>query len=226
MLKIANEQGVRLIIPLVDNWKWLGGRAEYAGFRGKSKDDFWTDPQLIADFKETIRFVLTRTNTFTGVRYCDDKAILCWETGNELSATTDWTREIARYIKSLDRNHLVMDGRAGQLQPESLTLPEIDIVTTHHYPNSWRTTPFAQLIRENAAMAKGRKPYVVGEFGFVPTEQMDAAMKAIIDTGISGGLLWSLRFRDRDGGSTGTANRRRQPLQRFSLARFNLGSGV
>jgi hypothetical protein len=200
VLKIANEQGIRLIIPLVDNWKWQGGRAEYAGFRGKSKDDFWSDPQLIADFKETIRFVLMRTNTFTGVRYCDDKAILCWETGNELSATTEWTREIARYIKNLDTNHLVMDGRAGQLQPESLTIPEIDIVTTHHYPNSRRTTPFAQLIQENAAVAKGKKPYVVGEFGFVPTEQMNAAMQAIIDTGISGGLLWSLRFRDRDGG--------------------------
>jgi len=24
-LKIANEQGIRLIIPLVDNWKWQGG---------------------------------------------------------------------------------------------------------------------------------------------------------------------------------------------------------
>jgi hypothetical protein len=200
VLKIANEQGVRLIIPLVDNWKWQGGRAEYAGFRGKDRDDFWTDRQLIEDFKQTIHFLVRRTNTLTGVRYCDDKAILCWETGNELSSTTKWTREIARYIKSLDTNHLVMDGRAGQLQPELLAIPEIDIVTTHHYPNSRRTTTFAQLIQENAALAKGRKPYVVGEFGFVPTEQMAAAMKTIIDTGISGGLLWSLRFRDRDGG--------------------------
>jgi len=200
VLKIANEQGVRLIIPLVDNWKWQGGRAEYAGFRGKDRDDFWTDRQLIEDFKQTIHFLVRRTNTLTGVRYCDDKAILCWETGNELSSTTEWTREIARYIKSLDTNHLVMDGRAGQLQPELLAIPEIDIVTTHHYPNSRRTTTFAQLIQENAALTKGRKPYVVGEFGFVPTEQMAAAMKTIIDTGISGGLLWSLRFRDRDGG--------------------------
>jgi hypothetical protein len=200
VLQVANEQGVRLIIPLVDNWKWQGGRAEYAGFRGKDRDDFWTDRQLIEDFKQTIHFLVLRTNTLTGVRYCDDKAILCWETGNEISPTTEWTREIARYIKSLDTNHLVMDGRAWQLQPELLAIPEIDIVTTHHYPNSRRTTPFAQLIQENAAMAKGKKPYVVGEFGFVPTEQMAAAMQAIIDTGISGGLLWSLRFRDRDGG--------------------------
>jgi mannan endo-1,4-beta-mannosidase len=200
VLKVANEQGVRLIIPFVDNWKWQGGRAEYAGFRGKDRDNFWTDPQLIADFKETIRFVLLRTNTLTGVRYCDDKAILCWETGNEISPPTEWTREIARYIKSLDTNHLVMDGHAWQLQPESFAIPEIDIVTTHHYPNPKRTTPFAQLIQENAAIAKGKKPYVVGEFGFVSTAEMERTMKAIMDTSTSGGLLWSLRFRDRDGG--------------------------
>ncbi|MEI6194330.1 MAG: hypothetical protein WCS42_08365, partial [Verrucomicrobiota bacterium] len=71
-IKTANEQGVRLIIPLVDNWTWQGGRAEYAGFRGKTKDDFWTDPQLIADFKQTIHFILSRTNTCTGVTTITD----------------------------------------------------------------------------------------------------------------------------------------------------------
>jgi hypothetical protein len=200
-LQIANEQGVRLIIPFVDNWVWQGGRGEYAGFRGKSKDDFWTDPQVIADFKETIRFLITRTNTLTGTRYSDDKAILCWETGNELSSPPAWTREIAAYIKSLDTNHLVMDGfNAAQLRPESLAMPEIDIVTTHHYPGSGRGRTFAELIRANRAKAKDRKPYIVGEFGFVSTAQMEEAMKAILDTGTSGGLLWSLRFRNRDGG--------------------------
>ncbi len=201
VLKVANEQGIRLIIPLVNNWKWQGGRGEYAGFRGKSKDDFWTDPQLIADFKETIRYVLTRTNTLTGVRYCDDKSVLCWETGNELFSPVPWTRQIAAYIKSLDTNHLVMDGfNAAVLRPESLAMPEIDIVTTHHYPSSRMPKPFAELIRENWAKAKGKKAYVVGEFGFVSTAQMEDTMKAILDTGMSGGLLWSLRFRDRDGG--------------------------
>lgn len=200
-LKLANENGVRLIIPLVNNWKWQGGRGEYAGFRGKLADDFWTDPQLIADFERTIRFVLLRTNTLTGVRYCDDKAILCWETGNELQCPHSWTHEIARYIKSIDRNHLVMDGvNGGLLRPDSLTDPNVDIVTTHHYPGSWTTRTFAQLIRENWEMAKGKKPYVVGEFGFVSTDEMADAMKAIMDTGTAGGLLWSLRFRDRDGG--------------------------
>ncbi len=199
VLAAANRAGVRVIIPLVDNWVWQGGRAEYAGWRGKSKDDFWTDPQLIADFEQTIHFILTRTNTITGVRYCDDKSILCWETGNELFSPPAWTREIAHYLKSLDTNHLVMDGfNASTLRPESLEIPDVDIVTTHHYPGNKKS--FAELIRANAALAKGKKPYIVGEFGFVGTAQMNDAMRAIMDSSCSGGLLWSLRFRDRDGG--------------------------
>jgi mannan endo-1,4-beta-mannosidase len=201
ILQVANEQGVRLIIPLVNNWIWMGGRGEYAAFRGKTKDDFWIDPQLIADFKETIRFVLTRTNTLTGVRYCDDKAVLCWETGNELFSPVPWTREIAAYIKSLDTNHLVMDGFDRALRPEVIAMPEVDIVTTHHYPDARHPEQsFVEPIRANAARAKGKKPYVVGEFGFVSTAQMEQAMQAIADSGAAGGLLWSLRFRDRDGG--------------------------
>jgi hypothetical protein len=199
VLAAANRTGVRLIIPLVDNWPWMGGRAEYAGFRGKGKDDFWTDPQLIADFEQTIHFILTRTNTVTGVPYRDDKAILCWETGNEVDSPPAWTHEIAHYIKSLDTNHLVMDGfNTATLRRESLEIPDVDIVTTHHYPGNKKS--FAEAIHENAARAAGKKPYVVGEFGFVSTAQMEAAMQAIADSGASGGLLWSLRFRNRDGG--------------------------
>jgi hypothetical protein len=199
--KIANDLGIRLIVPLVDNWAWQGGRAEYAGFRGKKSDDFWTDPQLIADFKETIRFLLTRTNTCTGTRYSDDKALLCWETGNELrTPPVAWTREIAAFIKSLDHNHLVMDGTDGrELRPELIALPEIDIVTTHHYPNV-RNVTFSQSIRANWELVKGKKPYVEGEFGFVSTAEMEETMQTIIDTGMPGGMLWSLRFRNRDGG--------------------------
>ncbi|MCX6929113.1 MAG: endo-1,4-beta-xylanase, partial [Verrucomicrobia bacterium] len=199
VLQVANEQGVRLIIPFVDNWHWWGGRAEYASFRGKTKDDFWTNPQLIADFKQTIRFVLMRTNTLTGARYADDKAILCWETGNELECPPAWTREIAGYIKSLDHNHPVMDGfHTTELREESLAMPEVDIVTTHHYPGAKKT--FAQLIRENAARAKGRKPYIVGEFGFVSLQQLTDAIQATRETLTVGALAWSLRFRSRNGG--------------------------
>jgi mannan endo-1,4-beta-mannosidase len=199
VLQIANEQGVRVIVPFVDNWSWWGGIAEYAGFRGKPKEAFWTDPQIIDDFKATVRHLVTRKNTLTGVRYCDDKAILCWETGNELQSPAPWTREIAAFIKTLDHNHPVMDGyHTTELRPESLAMPEVDLVTTHHYPGGRKA--FADLIRENWAKAKGKKPYVVGEFGFVDTAQMAAALDAVVETGTAGALAWSLRYRNRDGG--------------------------
>jgi len=199
VLQVANETGVRVIVPFVDNWSWWGGIAEYAGFRGKPKEAFWTDPQVINDFKATIRHVVTRKNTLTGVRYCDDKAILCWETGNELQSPADWTRQIAAYIKTLDHNHPVMDGyHTTELRAESLAMPEVDIVTTHHYPGGRK--PFADLVRENRVKAKGTKPYIVGEFGFVDTARMAAAIDAVLETGTLGALAWSLRYRNRDGG--------------------------
>jgi mannan endo-1,4-beta-mannosidase len=199
VLQVANETGVRVIIPFVDNWSWWGGIAQYAGFRGKPKEAFWTDPELIDDFKATIHHFVTRRNTLTGVRNCDEKAILCWETGNELQSPPAWTRQIAAYIKSLDANHPVMDGfHTPELRAESLAMPEVDIVTTHHYPGGNKS--FADLVRANWAKAKGKKPYVVGEFGFVDTAQMAAAMDAVLQTGTAGALAWSLRFRNRDGG--------------------------
>ncbi len=199
VLQVANQKGVRLILPFVDNWKWWGGGAEYAAFRGKVPEAFWTDRQVIEDFKATIRFVLNRTNTLTGVPYREDKAILCWETGNELQSPAAWTREIAAYIKSLDKNHLVMDGyHTTQLRDASLDIPEVDIVTTHHYPGEKKS--YATLASENWAKAKGRKPYVIGEFGFVETSEIAALLKVVESSEIAGALIWSLRPHSRDGG--------------------------
>jgi mannan endo-1,4-beta-mannosidase len=196
-LKVANEQQVRLIIPLVNNWKWQGGRLEYAAWRNKPPVAFWTDPQIIADFEETIRYVLTRTNTLTGVRYMDDKSILCWETGNELRGQpASWTATITAFIKSIDTNHLIMDGFDLTPKKDFLAIPTVDIVTTHHY----HSLNVADQIKQDAALIGGKKPYIVGEFGFFSTEAMREAMQAIMDNHVSGGLLWSLRFRNRDGG--------------------------
>jgi hypothetical protein len=106
---------------------------------------------------------------------------------------------MAAYIKSLDHNHLVMDGfGTSELRAASLDIPEVDIVTTHHYPGSHKS--FSELITENCAQAHGRKPYIIGEFGFVPTADMATTLRTIRESDATGGLLWSLRFHNRDGG--------------------------
>jgi len=199
VLQVANETGVRVIIPFVDNWIWWGGIQEYAAFRGKGKDAFWTDPEVIADFEKTIAYVLNRVNTYTGVRYKDDKAILAWETGNELQCPPAWTRRIVATIKQLDTNHLVVDGFfTSVLRDDSIDNPLVDIVTTHHYPSDPRQ--MIDRVRKNRARSKGKKPYFVGEFGFVETDAVGELLDVVIDGGTCGALIWSLRFRSRDGG--------------------------
>lgn len=198
VLKLANERGVRIILPLVDNWKWQGGIAQYAAFRGKRTEEFWTDRQLIQDFKQTIHFVLNRRNTLTGVLYRNDPAILCWETGNELDSPAEWTAEIAAYIKSIDSNHLVLDGRSLKGFPYSaIDDPNIDLISTHHYPG---TNNSAADIAKFARLARGKKPYFVGEFGFVEIDEARKMLNAVIDEGAAGALYWSLRYHRRDGG--------------------------
>jgi hypothetical protein len=198
VLMVANQVGVRVIIPFVDNWKWWGGPAEYAAFRGKERDLFWTDPELIEDFKATVAFLVNRVNTCTGVAYKEDRAILAWETGNELVAPFSWTKEIAAYIKSLDENHLLIEGtHAKELSEEALDDPNIDIVSTHHYGDPAASLGF---IMANQARARGKKPYVIGEYGIIPTQDIRAITDTIIRHGLAGGMVWSLRFRAREGG--------------------------
>jgi hypothetical protein len=200
VIEVARRKGIRVMIPFVDQAKWWGGIGEYAAFRGKQPDAFWSDRQIIDDFKATVRHLITRKNVYTGVAYRDEPAILGWQTGNEIDSTPEWTREISAYIKDLAPNHLVIEGKSLRGVPVwSLDDPNIDVITTHHYP--WgEDHDYARPIRAAHALTKGKKAYVVGEFGFVETPHIANALNAVIEDGISGALLWSLRMHRREGG--------------------------
>ncbi|MFY0600506.1 MAG: hypothetical protein JXR03_12615 [Cyclobacteriaceae bacterium] len=203
MLALANEYQIRIIFSLLNNWQWMGGAPNYAAFRGKSRDDFWSDKQLIEDFKKTIDFTLNRKNTITGIKYKDDKAILCWETGNELYSTDSWTREIAAYIKGIDKKHLLMDGYhaidATYVKEYSINDPNIDIISSHHYERN--PLDMHRNIDKNLEIINGRKPYMLGEFGFISTSGYKSVIdKIIAEDQICGGLSWSIRYHHRNGG--------------------------
>lgn len=202
MMALANKIGIRIIVPFVNNWKWMGGRPQYADFRSKHGDEFWSDSLLIEDVKATIDYVINRKNSITGIQYKDDKAILCWETGNELYSTPGWTKTICRYIKSLDSNHLVMDGYNAidgiPVQNESLEEPSVDIVSTHHY----ETDPAKMIehIEQTAKMIDGKKVYIAGEFGFLSTTSLEQVLNTVIKNKVAGAMIWSLRHHRKEGG--------------------------
>ena len=191
-LAIAAEQNVRVIIPLVDNWEWFGGHAEWA--RLAKANDFWDDPKARAAFKEFIIWLLNRRNTVTGKRYKDDPTILAWELGNEIEkASSSWITDMAAFIKQHDANHLLIDGGRKQLVETALHDPNIDIVTTHYSDDA-----FDRFAQRAAEMGKA---YLYGEFS--PAGGPDA-VRAITERTIAspaaGSLVWSLRFRSESGG--------------------------
>ncbi len=192
VLQVANQTGVRVIIPLVDNWWWWGGPKEYAAFRGKTKEEFWTDSLLIADFKKTIALSSTGSTRTPEFRSSRTRRYLGWETGNELVCPFSWTREIAAYIKSLDTNHIVMiEGtNSREISDEALLDPHIDVLSTHDYGPADRAIPQILKARERAA---GKKPFFVGEFGFIPRADMRKVIDTVIASGVSGIMIWSLR---------------------------------
>lgn len=202
VLKLANEYNIRIIFSTLNNFRWMGGAPQYAGFRGKTMDDFYTDEQLIADYKKTLDHVINRVNTLTGVAYKDDKAILCWETGNELESTPEWTANICKYIKKLDKNHLTMDGFFAfddvPVRKSSLKDPNIDIISSHHY--ELNAKDFEKHVKRNLEIIDGKKPYIIGEYGFVSTTAMAKCMDDVIKSDVIGILVWGLRGHRSEGG--------------------------
>ena len=204
LLEICGRYGMRLIFPFVDRYKYIGGVGDYAACRGREDDafspGFYTDPRVIQDFKDVITKVLTRVNAYTGVAYRDDPAILAWETGNELYHDTlydGWAAEIAAHIKSVDQNHLVLDGFYGVRGP-ALTDPNIDIVSTHMYP--FHAPDFIKEADTWYNVAAGKKPFIVGEFGFKTVAELEPFLQHVVDSPVTGALVWSLRQHSVYGG--------------------------
>lgn len=213
LLTLANKYRVRVVFDLTaESGDYLGGIGTYAAHRGKKRQEFYTDPQLKGDYKATVRYVINRVNTLTGVRYRDDKAILAWQFGNEMHSATDaWLSEMAAYIKSLDPNHLVSETRHRPGQPMTLD-PNIDLYTRHFYANYKGTDDgWLATVRRDKAKLEGKRPVYIGEFGpyidgnNFTLENVVASsenfLNGLIDEpDISGAMIWSMYFHHQNGG--------------------------
>ncbi|WP_394549155.1 glycoside hydrolase 5 family protein [Priestia aryabhattai] len=197
VLELANKYQIRLIIPFIDQWDWFGGISHFAAFRDKMPLEFWTDSQIIGDFKEVLRCVINRVNTITKIPYKEDPAIMAWETGNELECPDSWSEEITSYIKSLDPNHLVMDGKYG-ISLASLENENIDIVTNHYYVD--RGKDIIGRLNKDIFLTYGKKPFIIGEFNHVSPNLIKELLENSVSRQVAGTLLWSLRYHNKNGG--------------------------
>ena len=94
-------------------------------------------------FKDYIQKIVTHVNKYTNISYADDPTIFAYETGNELEGPVSrdldvpvaWVSDIAKLLKTLAPEKLVVDGTYG-VNRAHLSIPELDIFSNHGYPVS------------------------------------------------------------------------------------------
>ncbi len=205
MIALAENHQLRLILPFIDHWKWWGGREQLAAFYQETADDFYrTDSKTYAAYQHIIRQVITRTNTLTGRPYFEEKAIMAWETGNELRDSNQaFVSKTAALIKSLAPKQLVIDGTYLKILPSSLLDDNIDIITNHFYTINENNNP--EQIRKDLQRIDGKKVYFIGEFGLKDAAGLNDIMQAAVHTEhnghrAAGAFIWGFRGHRHDGG--------------------------
>ncbi|OVA07763.1 Glycoside hydrolase [Macleaya cordata] len=153
----ARQNGVRLILSLVNNLQPFGGKTQYVKWAWEegiglsaSNDSFFFDPSIRNYFKTYIKTVLTRKNSINGIEYRNDPTILAWELMNEPRCMSDpsgdtlqdWIEEMSSFVKSIDKNHLLtvgLEGFYGPTTPEKLNVN----------PEEWAGTLGSDFIRNS-----------------------------------------------------------------------------
>ncbi|KAK1267775.1 Mannan endo-1,4-beta-mannosidase 2 [Acorus gramineus] len=182
----AGKNGIRLLLSLVNNLEAYGGKNQYVKWAweegvglSSANDSFFFDPSIRIYFKTYLKTILTRKNHITGIEYKDDPTIFAWELINEPHCMTDptgdtlqeWIEEMAGYLKSIDKKHLLTVGHEGFYGPSSPVknrsvnpsewestlgadfirnskIPTIDFASIHFYPDQWMPgQPFSEKIK-------------------------------------------------------------------------------
>ena len=125
---LAEQKGIRLILPLVNYWDDFGGMNQYLQWFGVTgRDQFYRHPEAKGAYRNYVEHLLLRMNTRTGRLYRDEPAILAWELANEpryvdpagnslpdgIDTLLGWVDEMSSFIRSLDSNHLIGVGDEG-----------------------------------------------------------------------------------------------------------------
>jgi mannan endo-1,4-beta-mannosidase len=127
----AGQLGIRLVLPLVNNWPDYGGMQQYVRwFLGLSDDTygdcvnhdrFYDEPSIRDCYRAYARHVTGRRNRYTALRYNEDPTIMTFELGNEPRCRSDksgarllsWVKEMSAYVKELAPHQLVAVGDEG-----------------------------------------------------------------------------------------------------------------
>ena len=192
LLQEMGKRDMVAVLYLNNSWEWSGGYGFYLEQAGAGKqprpDDvgypafmqamaqYATNEKAHELFYDYVRFIVTRTNRFTGKAYKDDPAIMSWQIGNEprafsreaLPAFEKWLAEASALIRELDPNHLISIGSEGAWGCEGdfdcweriTSDKNIDYANIHLWPYNWGWAKPDSLIENLPRAQANTKEYI------------------------------------------------------------------
>lgn len=192
LLMEMGERNMVAVLYLNNSWEWSGGYGFYLEHAGagkqprpnedgypafmKAMSKYATNQKAHELFYSYVRFILGRTNRYTGLKYSDDPAIMSWQIGNEprafdkavLPDFEKWLAEASALIRSLDSNHLISIGSEGAWGCEEdwgcyeriCSDKNIDYCNIHLWPYNWSWARQDHLIEDLPKAKANTKDYI------------------------------------------------------------------
>ena len=172
LLDEMGKRNMKAVVFLNNYWEWSGGMSQYNAWTSGEKVADPEDPnfgwgefmRLSATFysneegnklyRNFIASIITRKNTINSLFYFEDPAIMSWQLANEprpwgsgeqIENYYGWIDSTAKFIHSIDPNHLVStgnEGTMGSLKSDEYYLNAhkskyVDYLTFHLWIKNW-----------------------------------------------------------------------------------------
>ena len=192
LLQEMGKRNMVAVLYLNNSWEWSGGYGFYLEHAGagkqprpnedgytafmKAMSKYATNIKAHELFYDYVRFILGRTNRYTGLKYSEDPAIMSWQIGNEprafdkavLPDFEKWLAEASALIRSLDTNHLISIGSEGSWGCENdwgcyeriCADRNIDYCNIHLWPYNWSWARKDHLIEDLPNAKANTKDYI------------------------------------------------------------------
>lgn len=192
LLYEMGKRNMKAVLYLSNNWEWSGGFLQYlrwnniiadSVFRRRMEWDelrdniskFYSCTSCKEDYLKQVSFIIDHKNSISKKRYKDDAAIMAWELANEPRPMRpaannfykQWVTDVAAFIKSKDKKHLVTTGHEGEIGTESLALYEeihadknIDYLTIHIWPKNWGWYKDTSIYKDLSQVISTTKNYI------------------------------------------------------------------
>ena len=173
LLMELGKRGMTAVLYFNNAWEWSGGYTQYVAWANNTpvlvpRVDGWFSYNAFAGefvrnerakelFYNHVRYIVTRTNRYTGIKYIDDPAIFSWQISNEprafsskeqdnKEAFAEWLATSAKLIRELDPNHMISTGSEGyygcewdmDLCEKIHAIDEISYINCHVWPYNWK----------------------------------------------------------------------------------------